>query len=344
MVPLSTLIEEQHMRGHKDMVTQDRLKELLTYDPETGLFTAASSRRGVRKGTPIGCYFARDDSMLTTVDGRQYAMANLAWLYVYGEWPVKQLLKLDGDGRNLAIRNLSLPIVGRRGELTQDRLKAVLGYNCETGVFTWLIRPAKNVPAGSVAGKDGKGNGYLYIAVDGVEYTNQRLAWLYVHGEWPKNQLRFRDGDQNNVAIGNLFESIGEFATRAEQDKHWRQRNPDKVRGITLKKDFGITVETYHRLLEGQGGVCASCKNPETATRNGNIKWLAVDHCHDSHVLRGLLCAACNMAIGMMNDDPARLRAAADYLDRSRALVIDDPATVKLVPRTPRVTRKKEAA
>jgi Recombination endonuclease VII/HNH endonuclease len=344
IIRLPVAAKESDMRKRGDKITQDRLKELVNYDPETGVFTRRVAVHGYAVGSVMGTYFERDNSMLLQLDGRQYPMANLAWLYMYGEWPEKQLLKLDGDGRNLVISNLAIPLTGKRGEITQERLKAIMDYDANTGAFVWKIRPAKNIPIGSRVGKNTKANGYLYCSVDGVDYTMQRLAWLYVYGEFPKTQLRFKDGNQLNVAIGNLFESLSEFASRAEQDKHWRQRNPEKIRGITLKRDFGISIGTYEQMLDVQGGVCACCKKPETQMRNGKLKWLAVDHCHDVLIVRGLLCSSCNMAIGLMGDDPDRLRAAADYLERSRALSPDDPSVIKLMPTSLRASAKKEAA
>lgn len=87
--------------------------------------------------------------------------------------------------------------------------------------------------------------------------------------------------------------------------------------GYNLSR-FGISLEDFVSLLERQGGVCAIC-----AGVNANGKALSVDHDHGccpgdrscGRCIRGLLCAACNLAIGMMRDDPARLRAAAAYIE-----------------------------
>ena len=78
---------------------------------------------------------------------------------------------------------------------------------------------------------------------------------------------------------------------------------------------YGLSHEDYLDLLETQGGVCAICHQPETMTYKGSPKSLCVDHDHDTGKVRGLLCAACNFALGKFQDDPARLRAAADYLE-----------------------------
>ena len=73
---------------------------------------------------------------------------------------------------------------------------------------------------------------------------------------------------------------------------------------------YGITSLDYAALLEGQGGVCAVCNAKPT------VQILLVDHCHVSLKVRGLLCQPCNLALGHFGDDPARMRAAAAYLER----------------------------
>ncbi|MFJ4093458.1 endonuclease VII domain-containing protein [Kitasatospora sp. NPDC089913] len=84
---------------------------------------------------------------------------------------------------------------------------------------------------------------------------------------------------------------------------------------------YGLTSEEYSLLLAAQGGRCAICQE----TRRGN---LAVDHCHTTEAIRGLLCNRCNgqlLARGA-RDRPEVLRRAADYLE-------DFPAWKVLGPR-----------
>ena len=70
--------------------------------------------------------------------------------------------------------------------LSQERLKEVLHYDAESGIFTWAIdRPmAPKAPKGKIAGIINS-HGYLVICVDGVRHHAHRLAWLYVHGNRP---------------------------------------------------------------------------------------------------------------------------------------------------------------
>jgi len=76
-----------------------------------------------------------------------------------------------------------------------------------------------------------------------------------------------------------------------------------------LKYRYGISSEQYDEMLGRQGGKCAICREE---CRTG--KALAVDHDHDTGAVRGLLCRACNGAIGALDHDPEVLRAAIRYL------------------------------
>ena len=88
-------------------------------------------------------------------------------------------------------------------------------------------------------------------------------------------------------------------------------------RNTQLKYYFGITLDEYKQMLEKQNGVCAICKRPEIATRKGRIKQLAVDHCHDVGIIRGLLCYRCNTALGLADENIETLFAMINYLKNS---------------------------
>jgi hypothetical protein len=87
-----------------------------------------------------------------------------------------------------------------------------------------------------------------------------------------------------------------------------------------LQKKFGLTSAEYDAMLAAQGGVCAICGGKETHVhKSGKLKDLAVDHDHETGQVRGLLCMNHNQGIGRFQNDPALLRAAADYLERHAA-------------------------
>ena len=86
--------------------------------------------------------------------------------------------------------------------LTQKRLKKLLNYNSETGVFRWKIKPSPQVCIGDIAGCCS--NGYTVIGVDSSNYMAHRLAWLYIYGEFPPQFIDHIDRDKSNNRISNL--------------------------------------------------------------------------------------------------------------------------------------------
>jgi len=92
----------------------------------------------------------------------------------------------------------------------------------------------------------------------------------------------------------------------------WR----DNVASRTLKHAYGITLEEYEVLFSKQNGVCAICSEAEKVVdqKTETIRRLAVDHCHQSKKIRGLLCQACNTAIGKLRDNPELMERAAMYV------------------------------
>jgi hypothetical protein len=77
-----------------------------------------------------------------------------------------------------------------------------------------------------------------------------------------------------------------------------------------LTRRYGITAEEADAMLQSQGGWCAIC---------GTASAARVDHDHATGAVRELLCFNCNGGLGQFKDDPAVLRAAADYVERHRA-------------------------
>ena len=94
----------------------------------------------------------------------------------------------------------------------------------------------------------------------------------------------------------------------------WRAKNPDKARACgrtyALASKYGITPDDYEAMVKAQDGRCATCRR----LPQGHWKRLCVDHCHETLVIRGLLCSACNVALGALEDDTEVLAAAIAYL------------------------------
>ena len=89
---------------------------------------------------------------------------------------------------------------------------------------------------------------------------------------------------------------------------------PQTEKDRQLRAAFDMPEAEYLDKLVKQNGVCAICKKPETVTRLGKLKALAVDHNHTTGKNRGLLCQKCNTGMGQFNESPELLISAAQYL------------------------------
>lgn len=87
-------------------------------------------------------------------------------------------------------------------------------------------------------------------------------------------------------------------------------RNPDWVQDRNYRKHYGLTLAQVQDMTAKQGGVCYVCQGPPDVRGS-----LHVDHNHRTGAIRKLLCTRCNAALGMVDDDPARLRALIAYLE-----------------------------
>lgn len=81
-------------------------------------------------------------------------------------------------------------------------------------------------------------------------------------------------------------------------------------------KKYGETVHSVLGLLRRQDGRCAVCPTALSEGGLGKIKTAHIDHDHVTGRVRGLLCHPCNVAIGLMKDNPDTLRQAAKYLEK----------------------------
>jgi len=112
--------------------------------------------------------------------------------------------------------------------LTHERLREVLRYDPETGVFTWLVKPRKrelkNAEAGCINAK-----GYRQIGVDGKLYRSNRLAWFYVTGTWPTAQI----DHENQVRADDRFANLRE-ATHSQNQANSKVRKASRtgVKGV----------------------------------------------------------------------------------------------------------------
>lgn len=91
----------------------------------------------------------------------------------------------------------------------------------------------------------------------------------------------------------------------------WERSNSQLRSEQAASRKYGISTEEVRRLRTANGGVCECCG---IAPPIGSYH--AIDHCHATGAIRGLLCRDCNLGIGLFKDSPELLRAAAAYIER----------------------------
>ncbi len=87
--------------------------------------------------------------------------------------------------------------------IDHQRLKELLHYDPETGLFKWLVRRSSRVPDDMRAGTPDK-DGYVQIKADGRIYKAHRLAWFYMTGEWPSLLIDHINGAPADNRFANL--------------------------------------------------------------------------------------------------------------------------------------------
>ncbi len=119
--------------------------------------------------------------------------------------------------------------------LTLDELRSLLSYDESTGAFTRLVRMGRQ-SAGSVAGSIQK-NGYISIVINKKKYLAHRLAWFYVRGEWPLNDVDHR----TLVRTDNRFSELRQ-ATRQQNMQNIRKHrdNTSGFKGVSWESRRGV--------------------------------------------------------------------------------------------------------
>jgi hypothetical protein len=121
--------------------------------------------------------------------------------------------------------------------LTAERLREVLSYDPETGLFTWLAPTSNRIAAGKRAGHVNASDGYVRIELDHTLHGAHRLAWLYVTGEWPACLIDHRDMNRANNRWSNLRAATK--SQNAANARAWAKPNPDRPRGAYFDKRDG---------------------------------------------------------------------------------------------------------
>jgi hypothetical protein len=116
-------------------------------------------------------------------------------------------------------------------DLTQSRLKEVLDYNFDTGVFKWKIQSNHFIQIGDDAGCVSKG--YITIAIDNCPYMAHRLVWLYIYGKFPDKFIDHINGIKSDNRLINLREANN---TQNLQNIGLHKSNTSGYKGVYFHK------------------------------------------------------------------------------------------------------------
>ena len=94
----------------------------------------------------------------------------------------------------------------------------------------------------------------------------------------------------------------------------WWKQQADRAKSRMRKRLYGITDEQFISMWEEQDGKCKICYTELEITRSG----YAIDHCHTSKLVRGILCSPCNKGLGHFKDNIEVLNKAASYLNEAK--------------------------
>lgn len=193
----------------------------------------------------------------------------------------------------------------RKGLFRKECKKCVVAYNRELYREKAAKRLEKLRQEHGTVFRNQQGKGRLLVEQPPVE-SGERICVRC--GE----RKPFEEMVQQSTCEAGVANRCRECDRKRQNERN--RKNPqlgrDRARRFALSQ-FGLTVEDYDAMLEYQGGVCAICKGECNSGRR-----LAVDHCHKTGNVRGLLCGRCNLSIGKFEDNIDFLKTAISYLER----------------------------
>jgi hypothetical protein len=150
------------------------------------------------------------------------------------------------------MQGVVMPSIGNVRSIKYSRLRELIDYNPDTGVFLWKLKPSNRCSkrAGSVTQ-----NGYRSIRVDNKAYLEHRLAWLYFYGYMPENYIDHINRDKTDNRIDNLREvSMMCNLRNCSAPKN----NTSGVTGVSWRKD---TKKWSASMMVNRKGVSLGCYN-----------------------------------------------------------------------------------
>lgn len=150
--------------------------------------------------------------------------------------------------------------------ITLARLREVLAYEPQTGIFTWRVTMGSRAIVGAIAGcrkRLRSGKYRIEIEIDGRRYKAHRLAWFYVTGEWPSLQIDHEDGDSENNRFLNLRDVTN--ATNAQNRKTAGPRSTTGLLGVLRLRQGHRTYWQSKIMANGVSHYLGTFPTPEAA-------------------------------------------------------------------------------
>jgi hypothetical protein len=147
--------------------------------------------------------------------------------------------------------------------ITKEYLKSILKYDPLTGIFTWIDgtpNNPENVHNGFVNYK-----GYLMLVIKGRHYRQHRLAWLYMTGKWPKNQIDHEDTIKHHNVWTNLREADNQLN---HYNLNKPKNNTSGAKGVRKLKNGKFSARIKHNQKEIFLGVHNSLEDASLAYFN----------------------------------------------------------------------------
>lgn len=361
------------MKAMNSKLTIEAVKHALDFDPGVGVFVWKNPQsNAVKAGEPAGV-IAANGRRYINIGGEKHMAHRLAWFYIHGEWPAGDVKQPNGNYDDC--RETNLVHQSRQQTASNRRVNAASKSGCpgvswDSKRDRWqahITQNYKQVSLGNfvdlkdaiAARKEAEQSLVIHVSSDDKEKAahviarrrRQRTAWKMVNASGPTAWISLEDfckdiGDipetKNLIVAVDVSLPIGpenfrwslppgkkyNFQTREGRIAHSRDHraaNQDVYRDRDLRKAFGIGLDDKNVILAQQGNVCAICERPERAQRDGKPIAMAMDHCHSTGKLRGVLCGNCNKALGKFEDNPEFLRNALVYLAKhSTPFLCDD--------------------
>jgi hypothetical protein len=149
----------------------------------------------------------------------------------------------------------------KQAKLSHERLLRELAYNRDTGLFWWRrAAPGRRLqtPAGTL-----RPDGYVQAWIDGTPYLAHRLAWFYVHGSWPEDEIDHENRNRADNRLSNLRPSS---RSQNQMNAGLNANNTTGFRGVCRSKPNRSRPYFAQIVIDGKGRYLGAANSAEEAS------------------------------------------------------------------------------